>query len=449
MWHRMLPTATLLGLLAAPPAVAEDLTLANAMARARAGAREVVAARARAEVGAQRLREARAHRLPRISLQEVWMRTDSPADAFGLLLNQERFSLADFAAGDPNDPEPTENALTRLELSLPLYTGGELSSRIRQAQLASLAGDDRAAWAEEAAALAAAEAYIRLAQAREQVALLEASLETVRAHVALARAYVEQGMLVRSELLRAEVEESRLADLLRQAQGQARVAEAALALRLAANLSSSWRLEALPDPAPLDDDLETWLAGAESRRDLAAARRMLAAGELEARARRAALLPRVGLVARQDLNDTSPFGASGDSTAIMAMASVDLFSGGRHRAAAAAAASEAQAARSEVEQFGAGIRLAIRDAYERAASARQRHETARDAQQAAREVERITRERFAQGVVKTIDLLDATTQRREAEMRELVARAEAHLAGFALAVQAGRRPETALPGGTR
>lgn len=449
MWHRTLPTAMLLGLLAAPSATGEELTLADAMARARSDAREVAAAQARAEAGAERLRQARAHRLPQLSLQEVWMRTDSPADAFGLLLNQERFSLADFAAGNPNDPAPTENALTRLELSLPLYTGGELSSRIRQAQLASQAGEDRAAWAADAAALAAAEAYIRLAQVREHVVLLEASLETVRAHVTLARAYVGQGMLVRSELLRAEVEESRLADMLRQAQGQARVAEAGLALRLAAELSSGWQLEPLPDPVPLAGELEVWLAGAESRRDLAAARRLLEAGELEARARRAARLPRVGLVARQDLNDTSPFGSSGDSTAIMAMASLDLFNGGRHAAAAAAAAIEAEAARSEVEQFRAGIQLAIRDAYERAQSARQRHVTARAAQESAREVERITRERFAQGIVKTIDLLDATTQRREAETRELMARAEAHLAGLALAVEAGRRPETVLPGGTR
>jgi hypothetical protein len=43
-----------------------------------------------------------------------------------------------------------------------------------------------------------------------------------------------------------------------------------------------------------------------------------------------------------------------------------------------------------------------------------------------------------------IDLVDATTSRQEAETRELVARAEAHLASLRLAVSAGRAPETAL-----
>ena len=54
--------------------------------------------------------------------------------------------------------------------------------------------------------------------------------------------------------------------------------------------------------------------------------------------------------------------------------------------------------------------------------------------------------RFENGVAKTLDVLDAMTARREAEARELVARAEAHLATLRLALAAGRRPETALTG---
>ena len=62
--------------------------------------------------------------------------------------------------------------------------------------------------------------------------------------------------------------------------------------------------------------------------------------------------------------------------------------------------------------------------------------------------ERITTDRFRAGVVKTLDLLDVTTARREAETRELVARADAHTAALRLAVKAGRRPESVLNGGT-
>lgn len=437
----------LLALAGLTPAAGDELTLGQAMERARSGAREVAAARARGEAADARLAQAKGHRLPTVRLQEIWMRTDSPADAFGLQLMQERFSFPAFVASDPNDPQAIENALTRLELSLPLYTGGELSGRIRQAMLAAESAGDTAVWVEDGAALAAAEAWIRLAQVREKVALLERSLETVAAHVELARAYVEQGMLVRSELLRAEVELARIEDLLSEARGQAKVAEASLSFRLAVDAPTSWELPPLADPVPLGEDLAGWLAGGEARRDLAAARRLLEAGELEEKVQRSALRPKVGLVARYDLNDDAPFGSNGDSTAVMAVGSIDLFAGGRHRTAAAAARAEAAAGRWEVEHFREGIRLEIRNAYEQAASARERHRTALAAQAAAGEAERIVGERFEKGVVKTIDLLDAATARREAETRELVARAEAQLASLRLAVAAGRRPESVLPGG--
>lgn len=436
-------------LAAAAPAAAgepagDTLTLADAMRRARSGALEVAAAEARSEAGAARLRQARAYRLPTVALEEQWIRTDSPADAFALTLNQERFSFADFVAGDPNRPDPVETALTRLEAALPLYTGGEISGRVDQAELAAAAAERSAAWVTDGAALAAAEAWVRLAQVREQVELLERSLETVEAHLALARSYVGQGMLVRSEMLRAEVEAARVEDLLTTARGDARVAEANLSFRMAAPLTASWSLAPLPSPPALGDELDGWLASAPSRGDLDSARRRVAAAELEPRLQRAALRPRVGLVARYDLVDDSLFGTHGDSSAVMAVASLELFAGGRHRAAAAAAEADAAAARRDLERFAEGVRLEVRQAYERAHSAGQRRATAERALAAAREAERITEARFRQGVVKTLDVLDAATARREAETRELVARAETHLALLTLAVTAGRPPESVL-----
>jgi outer membrane protein TolC len=422
----------------------EDLTLRQAMARARVGAHEVRAAAARSEAGGARLREARSHRKPKVRLQEIWTRTDSPAEAFGLVLNQERFSLAEFSTGNPNDPKSIENALTRIEVELPIYTGGELSGRIRQAELATAASRQSAVWIEDQAAWATAEAYVRLTQIQENRALLDVMLDTIDAHVELARAYVEQGLLVRSELLRAEVERARINDLVTEARGLEHVAEANLAYQLGAPEAQGWTLEPLPDPEPLVEPLEEWLATAEGRFDLAAARSQLEAGELEESVRRSLRLPRIGLLARHDRFDDSPFGASGDSNTIMAVASIDLFSGGRHRAAVESARFEAGAARLDVERFREGVRLEVRQAYVRAVTARERQVTAAAALVAAREAERIIRERFENGIAKTLDVLDALSAHHEAETRESVARGESHLALLRLAVLSGRRPESVI-----
>jgi outer membrane protein len=429
----------------APGATAEHLTLASALATAREHAREATAARDRADATNERLGQAKGSRLPALSVYEIWIRTDSPAEAFALKLNQARFSFADFVAGDPNRPQALNTAISRVQLSLPLYTGGELSGRITQAQLAAAAGDDTAAWASEQAALAAAESYVRVEQAREYVGLLERARETVHAHVELARAFAEQGMIVRSEVLRAEVELARLDDLLEEAQGRARVAAAELAFRLGADQGTAWELDPLPLPAPLGEGLEGWLASANARKDLSAARCLLRAAEREERVRRAAFLPRLGVVGQADWVDDTVFGSHGSSTSVMAVASLSVFAGGTDRAAAAAARWEAKAGSEDVARFEEGVRLEVRQAFEEAVTARRRQATAIRALAAAREAERITEERFKKGVVKMIDLLDAATARREAETRELVARADAAAAMLRLAVRSGQPPESVLP----
>ncbi len=435
----------LLGSLIAIPAAATELSLLDAMSTARQQAREVTAAQAQAVAGAARLKQAKGYRMPQVSFQEIWMTTNTPAEVFALQLNQGTFSFDDFVMSDPNNPDWFENATSRFELMLPIYMGGGLSGRIDQARLAAEAAEIKTTWTADSAALAAAEAYIRLAQVRENVTLLERSLETVEAHVNIARAYVDQGMLVRSELLMAEVERSRIQDLLEQARGHAKVAQANLSFRLGTDLSATWELQTLPESKRVEDGIEPWLATAETRADLEAARRLLSAAELEVKVQRSALLPKIGLQAKYDFYDQNLFGTGADSGSIAAVASIDIFSGNRHRAARAAAQADLEAGRQQLELFEDGVRLGVKEAFETAISSQKRHATAVAAQQAAKEVERITEERFKKGVVKMIDLLDASTARQEAETRQLVAAAEAYLATFELAVRSGRQPESALP----
>jgi outer membrane protein len=445
--NRSLLLLAVLGALAASPAPAADeaLTLAGAMQRARENAREVVAARARQQAADARTSQAKGYRLPSLNLTALWTRTNNPAEVFALKLNQGTFSFPDFVQSDPNSPAPINAGITRAEITLPLFTGGEISGRIKQATLASEAAARTSDWTGNDAALSAAEAYVMVAQAEEYAGLITKSRETVAAHVALARNYVEQGMLVRSELLRAEVELARVEDLLEEALGRVRVANANLAFRLGAPGGESWALAPLAAPLPVEGPVDVWLATAADRPDLLAARKMLAAGELEEKIRKAPLWPKLAFVARGELYGDHAFGSSGTSGSLVAVATWNLFQGGSDRAAALAARAEAEAGREDVARFADGVRLEVRKAYEEARTARARHETAEKALAAAREAERITDERFRSGVAKMLDLVDATTSRREAETRELVARAEAHAAVLRLAVRAGRRPESVLP----
>ena len=425
-----------------------SLTLAGAMQKARERAHDVTAAQARQGAAEARASQAKGFRLPSVNLTALWMRSNNPAEVFAMKLNQGVFSFPEFVASNPNDASPLNTGITRAEVVLPLFTGGELSGRIDQAKLTAASASETTSWVADNAALAAAEAYVMVAQAEEYAALLHKSRDTVAAHVKLAGDYVAQGMLVRSELLRAEVELARMDDLVTEADGRVRVANANLAFRVGAPGEASWTLSPLPDPRPVATPVDGWLATAATRADLGSARKLLAAGELEEGVKKAPLLPKLALVAKGELYGDKPFGSTGTSGSIMAVATWNVFAGGSDRAAAVAAREDARAGREDVARFGEGVRLEVRQAFEEARTAEARHETAKKALESAREAERITEERFRAGVVKTLDLLDVTTARREAETRELVARADAHTAALKLAVKAGRRPESALNGGT-
>ncbi len=437
--RRLRPTAVFLVLLVASPALSAgtDLSLEQAIRLGRTEAREVAAAEARLAAGQARADLARGFRKGTLSLSEVWVRTDSPAEVFALELSQERFSFSDFVAGDPNHPDALESATTRLQLDVPLYTAGELGSRVEQASLEAEALADDLGTAGDRAGLAAGEAWIRLAEARERVALIERSLDTVKAHAHRAGLLVEQGMAVESDRLRAEVEMARVADLLSAARSGNRVAQAQLSFVLNRPLDTAWSLTPLAEPPELPQ-IQDLLRSADDRTDLAAARRRLSIAQLEEKVARSARLPRAGFVARYDLVDDTPFGAEGNHTSLMVQARVDLWTGGRHRAAVAAAGADAERAAHEVEAFAAGVRLAVLAAHSEATSARERYATALAAQAAARENERILKARFQQGVAPLLDLLDATSARREAEARELIARADSHRTVLRLWVSAGR-----------
>lgn len=425
-------------------ATQQPLDLATVMALARVEADDVAIAEARLAASTAAVGRASAERWPRLSLSEILTRTDAPADAFGLTLMQETFSFADFVAGDPNDPSAVDDVLTRVELEMPLWTGGLLSARIAQAEAAAAASQHQLDRSRDTVALAAAAAWIDLAEAREGVVALERALETVEAHLATARAHVAAGTLVASEALRAEVEQARLADLLAEARGMVAVAQSQLAFRLGMAFEAAPILAPLAAAPTLPAEREIYLSGSTDRADLAAARSGLVARELEVEAAQAGRRPKVGLMLRHDRHDDELFGFDGDSTTVAVMASVDLFDGGRNRAAVAQARAEAVGMQAEVARAERGARLEAEVTWAQAAAALDRARTAELALAAAREGERIVSARYGQGILRTLDVLDATAARREAEARDVSARAAAWRSALALAVATNRPPESVL-----
>jgi outer membrane protein TolC len=416
-------------LLAAGAVAAQDLTLDEAVTTALASNPAVQAAAARAEAEAARHDQARAHRWGRLDLAETFNYTDNPAEVFALTLNQERFDLDGFFMSDPNRPDALSTFITSLDLTVPVYTGGKLGTRIDQAGAMVDAAELARRHAAQKVAFDTATAFINLAKARDNAALLTTSRATTAEHVALAEAFAEQGLILDADMLKARVYLSEMDDLLEQARNGAQLAEAALNFEMGADQAIPRTLAPLPPPSAVRGELQDWIAAAvEGRLDLAAARQQLAAGRLETRAARSGYLPEVAVIGKYGLYDDTIFGSNGRSGTVMAVAKINLFGGLADIDARRAAELDVVAGEADLRRFEEGVRLEVRQAWQDRETAIARHATARDVLEAAREALRVREQRFKQGLDRMIDLLDAETALREAETRELVARYDVALA---------------------
>ena len=409
--------------IAAATVSAQDLTLDGAVETALVNNPEVTAAHARAEAAATRFEGGKKHRMPKIGLSESFVYTNNPAEVFALTLNQGRFDMEGFFLSDPNNPDPLSTFITRVDLELPIYTGGKLSARIGQAESMATAEDRSHAHTREKVAFETITAYVNVAKAREQVALLEKARSTTAEHVRIAEQYAVQGFILDADVLRAKVYLSEMDEYLTQANNGAMLAQAALNFQMGANQAIPRTLAPLPMTAAVVGNLEDWTTAAlEERQDLAAARLKLEAGRLEEKATRPGYFPTIAVLGHYDLYDDTIFGANGHSGSIMAVAKIDLWGGGSDTAARAAARHETAAFEADINRFEEGVRLEVQQAWQNLATASIRHTTAMSSLAAAGESLRVRESRFKQGLDKMIDLLDAETALREAELRELVAR---------------------------
>jgi outer membrane protein len=415
-------------------ALAQDsLTLRDAMREASERHPQVQAAAARAKSARAGSRQAIGYRLPSVDVSESFIRTTNPAESFAFQMNQERFSMAEFGnpANDSNNPEPLNTYMTRAEATLPVFTGGMLHARTLQARRMARAAGLEEEHTRESVAMDAATSWLNLSKAREYQSLMNRALSTAEAHMKRARDYFDQGMLVPSDILRAEVFVAEIKEYKTRADEQAKLAQAALNFNRGRPQDEEVTLAELEFEEPISIESDAAQESAlENRPDLRAAHEKLSAGKEEVTVARSSFLPQIGIVGRYDWYDDQFLGDNGASWAIMGQAKINLFHGGADVHAVQKASLDARAGEQDVNRFEEGVKLQVRQAVAELESAKLRHEAAAAALSSGTENLRVVEARYSQGVAQMTDLLDAQTALRELEVRELTARYDRMLAGY-------------------
>jgi outer membrane protein TolC len=228
-----------LGLLSAFPATARELSLSEALELAEQHSHQLKKTRAERQAYESLLRSAGAKRMPTLSLEAIAFYNDEVA-SFDITLPLNRTISREIGTKD--------NYLTNVRLSLPLFTGGKISSGIKAAQ-ADL--DWRRALEEaslEKVLYQARLEYLSLYKAERLVEAAQASLERATIIMKDVQALFNAGTADSVDLLEADFTFNEAYLKVKEAESARRAAEIRLTTLLGLPSNESIKLTDTPPP---------------------------------------------------------------------------------------------------------------------------------------------------------------------------------------------------------
>jgi outer membrane protein TolC len=374
---------------------------------------EMVAAQANA--AKNRTAQARSGFFPQVDLNGSWNRTTNPMWAFGTKLNQEKITQMDFAPDLLNNPDPINNFGADVSLRWALYNGGQIRTGRDQALLGEKIAVLGLTRARQQVIAQTATVYAGLLMAGENLNVIKQALKTAQTSLKMVQSRFNSGLAIKSDLLRAQVRIAKLAQLQTLAQSHVETAWANLTAIMGTLADDRYRLtSSLETAQKLEDALSTWITTAlHHRPDLKQIRYQAQIAEKAVQKAHGAHLPSVGLFGKYEMN-TEDFDNTADNYMFGAGVRINLFSGFRYTAGEKEARAMLAAAKAQEYQTILGIRVETESAFQQARSAFENIEVSRVAISQAEEALRIVRNRYRNGMMTIVGLLDAEVALQQA-----------------------------------
>jgi outer membrane protein TolC len=425
-WSIGILAATALGVVQA----ARAETLAEAWALAATQDNALAAVRSQAEAAELDAAAARGQRWPSLAVGGAYTRLDdSPAFDFGFtglpIVAPELFGGDDFWMG----------AAT---VTVPLFTGGRISSSIAAAEARGRGAGAQVEGAEEDVKLAVADAYVNVLRARKALEVADSNVTTLESLVSDIGAMFERELVPKNDLLAVQVA---LADARQGRLRAANAAELALASynrRVGEPLTRAAELdETLPVPADLPSDPDELVkAAVEKRSELKVLDEQATAYGQLAKTERARVLPQLSLTGAYNYLENT-FLDDEDFASVGVGVQWALFDGGQARKRAAALERSRRATEQQRADVQSLIALQVRQSWLDVDETRQRIQVTAGAVEQAEENLRIARERYGAGLGTQTQLLEAESLRVQALRNRDNAVLDAGLAKLRLARAVG------------
>ncbi|HML31977.1 TolC family protein [Sporomusa sphaeroides] len=384
------------------PTTANVLTLAEAIDTALANNQSIIQANLGVDIADARYQETTRAFKPQVALSQTAGRQ---------YVDSYQTKAYNFASDHWQKVTTNEmyqyNYDTKITLQLPLYTGLRLEANQKQSAQTVEQTKANALKARQGLVLDTTTAYFTLLQSYNTLELTRQSTEQMQAHLKNATLNYDNGIVAKSDVLRAEVELAAAEQNQAKAENSVELAKTTLCNIMGVDLHTKFRASnILSNTYPLQT-IDHYLASARQERpELAAIKAQLNGAQAAITATKSGNLPTLNLTGTYDWKGNS-FLPGDDSWSIMLSANWNAFDGGITASRVTQAQKNYNISQSQERQLLDNITLEVTQAYFNLQDAAKRLATAQKADIKSDEDFRIAQLRYKSGLNTNVEVLDS------------------------------------------
>ena len=418
----------------------EILTLEGAVAQALDGSPLIKAAGFNVEVAEVRSRATFSNYLPKVSFDYNFTQGNNPVYVFGSLLNQRRFTAADFALNHLNYPNPLSNFQNKFSLNQLLFDGGRTRNIRTQFRLGRQISDEELKRTQSDLIFRVVKCYLEALLAKEMVKVSEDAVQSAVADSEKVENMFKVGLVVESDLLSIKVHHAAQLEELVRARNQAKLALANLNFEMGMPLDRAFELVQPLKPFPLEDqDLKALQGIALTLRpDFKQAQLATQSNEAALGSARSEFWPTLSAFGSWQTDDQNFASADSNSWLVGINLRVNIFNGRENQAHLAEAHLLQKRQTVMQEHLAQAIRLQVEKAYLEVETATSVTEVSQKSVSQAEESLRIVRNRYQAGLTTVTELLRAETSLVRARTSFLRSLYEQRISVANLELQVGR-----------
>lgn len=387
----------------------KKLQLSEAIQLAEANNKTLKESGLNSSIASEKYKQSSAMFMPQVDLSYSALFTDNPLNAFGFNLQQGIVTAADFDPSKLNNPSLTKDFGSKIEVMQPLINP-DLFYQRKAAKKGKEIAELQKMRTSEYVAFQVKQTYMELALAYDAKEVIGRALVTSAEGLKRAQSFYDEGLIQRTDLLDAQIFNSKLETDLSQATNSIQDISDRLSLVMGTETGIQYTIDKVTETAEADFSYN------DHRTDFVAMNKAIEAQTMMKQASKMNFLPKLNAFGSYQYNDSKFAQFDKGSYLVGIKLSWNIFNGMRDKRSINISNYEIQRLNSQLSQQKDEAKAELMKSTRALETLTKETVNNQLMVEQAREALRILQDRYSEGLVSTTDLLRSQTQLAQTEL---------------------------------